>query len=185
MQWKDVLPEVAKLSPVVGSLFGAPGMAGGAIISGAISLITGTSEPDKALAVLQADPQKVLELEAHVKDIALQTYQAQLADTSNARNTMASLATAHSAIAWGPVIISTIIIFGFFIIVDMLFFIKTAFSAEQANLLNQLFGALIVMVQSVVQFWVGSSRSSQNKDFYMANPQAVASANVLPWKKAA
>ena len=183
MEWKDVLPDIAKLAPTVGSLFGAPGIAGGAIVSGLVSLVTGTNDPQQALQTLQADPAKIAELENHAKDVALQHYQAQLTDTANARGTMVSLAGAHSAIAWGPVVISAVILLGFFIVIDLMFFVKTSFNENQASLLNQLFGALIVMANSVVQFWVGSSRGSQVKDFYMANSQPVQSGNVLPWKK--
>src|SRR6185437_754898 len=170
MDWDKVLSTLGSLSPVVGTAIGGPaGAAIGLGVKGLISLITGSNDQQTALQILQADPNKLLELEEKTKELQLQTYQATLADRQDARKTMVSLTQANSAIAWGPVIVSILVLAGFFTCVDLVFLAKSAFTAEQAQLLNQLFGALVVMATGVVQFWIGSTRGSQNKDLTIAN----------------
>lgn len=145
--------------------------------------VTGTDDPVAAKARLDADPAIASTLRIRLAEIALegerlhaeaaqQRRQAELdslreemKNTQGARDTMTTLAAGGSWLAWGPVIISGIVTVGFFGI--LIFF--TAWPPEEGNrqaysLLNIAVGALVAGFTAVVNFWIGSSQSSRQKD---------------------
>lgn len=143
-----------------------------------VQAVTGKSDPAEAAAVLKADPNKLIDLEQRTLELENDAMKAELADRQDARHSMVSLAQANSGTVWGPVIISAIVLVGFFTCLLMLFGKGAAdLSANQSELLHTLFGALVPMAAAVVAFWMGSShQGTKAQDALAALP-----AQTLPW----
>lgn len=186
MKWSDAVDWAAKNAPAIGGMIGGP--AGAIVGLGAklaIQEITGTSDPDQAVQILSANRDKLIELQQRLAEIESDALKAQLADTQNARSTMLGLAQLGSAIAWGPVVVSTIVLIGFFVTAIYLIRAVQDSRVEVANVLTQIVFGEVPLVTLVVQFWLGSSRSSQNKDIALANSIPIAALAQMPFRSAA
>lgn len=114
-------------------------------------------KPEQMVALREAENNFKLEMER----IDFQREQAGLQDVQSARQQTVALAQAGSSIGWAPVVISTIITLGFFTCVVLLFVIDRAWDERQANLLNTLFGGLLLGFGQVCNYWLGSSAGSK------------------------
>lgn len=90
--------------------------------------------------------------------------QASIADTQDARATTVALATAGSSIAWGGPVISVIVTIGFLGILSVLVLRPLNLDSIQVTVLNVLLGYLGAGFQQVVNYWLGSSAGSAQKD---------------------
>lgn len=166
--WKDVIGAVA---PGLATALGGP-LAGAAVkviadkVLGrpdaseadvAAALAASTLSGEQIVALKSAEQQFQLELERI--DAARES--AAMADTASARTQTVSLAQAGSGIAWAPVVISAMIVCGFFTCVALLFGVERTWDERTANLLNVLFGALIPGFTQVCNYWLGSSAGSK------------------------
>ncbi len=165
--WKTVIRNTA---PVLGAALGGP-LAGAAIkvLGDQILGNADATESDVAAAVvaglsgeqIAAMKQAELTFQLEMRRIDQASETAMLADTASARDQTVKLAESGSAIAWAPVVISAIIITGFFGCVALLFGIQRSWDERTANLLNVLFGALIPGFSTVCAYWLGSSAGSK------------------------
>lgn len=164
--WKATLAGVA---PVLATALGGP-LAGQAvaIAAQALGLAPGASEADVATAVQGLTGDQRIALQKADNDFRVAMAQIQqatdaalLADTQNARGQTVALAQAGSRIAWAPVMISGLILLGFFACVVLLFVFEREWSERQAALLNMLFGALVLGFGQVCSYWLGSSAGSK------------------------
>ncbi|MEV8465287.1 glycosyl hydrolase 108 family protein [Fluviibacterium sp. DFM31] len=102
-----------------------------------------------------------------------------LDDKQDARATMVDLNKSGSYLAWGPVLVSTVVVVGFFVtLISLVFLVKsgTANATEGAGqlilqILNIAVGALTAGFATVISFWLGSSNGSQKKDINAAQAQ--------------
>ncbi|MDN4590253.1 hypothetical protein DBA29_17320 [Xenophilus aerolatus] len=165
--WKSALQAVA---PGLASAFGGPLVGAAVKVIGDKLLgnpnasqadveeaLSGGLSGEQVVALREAENTFKLEMER----IDAQRDQASLADAQNARQQTVALAQAGSNIAWAPVVISTIITLGFFACVVLLFVIDRAWDERQANLLNTLFGGLLLGFGQVCNYWLGSSAGSK------------------------
>ncbi len=172
----SVVPELIKL--IAGDKAGAVATT----VANVVQEVTGTTDPAEAQGKLTADPALTAQLRIRLAEIALeaqkatdlaaeQKRQAELAalqkaleNTQGARQTMVDLAKTGSAIAWGAPLVSAIVTAGFFIFLIVL--IKTDLSTNTtvANVINITVGALAAAFATVVNFWLGSSQGSREKD---------------------
>lgn len=74
----------------------------------------------------------------------------------------------------GAVLISTIVVLGFTAVCAALFFYEIPASSQR--IADNLFGGLLVAFAGVVQYWTGSTSSSQKKDATIAQGVTTASA---------
>jgi hypothetical protein len=147
--------------------------------------VFGTSDPAEIARHAAADKSKAdLALAQINKD--LEIFRIEVADTQDARKQTVALAQAGSAIAWGPVVISSIVVVGYFIVLVMLIARPIQISSDFKDVLLVLFGALQTGFGQVCNYWLGSSRGSSDKDASMqALLLAHANSNVVPLKRAA
>jgi len=152
-------------------------------VANAVKTVTGTSDPVAAKQKLDSDPTAAANLQVQLAQIAitasqaqyaeadkqrqdqLNTLQQQLADVQGARTNLLNLATNKSAIAWVAPAVSMLVMLGFYVLLAILivFFGKDdAISKNQ--LINISIGALVAAFSTVVNFWLGSSKGSQDKD---------------------
>lgn len=173
----SLLPALTRL--IAGDRAGA--VAG--TVTRAVQEITGTDDPAAARAAVEADPALAGQLRLRLAEIALDgerlqaeaaarqqqaaldALRAQLADMVDARGTMARLAGAGSLIAWGPALVSGIVTTGFFVMLALFLFWTPGPEHQQAwALLNIAVGALVAGFSAVINFWIGSSQGSRDKD---------------------
>lgn len=168
MDWKDIIGGIA---PGLATALGGP-LAGAAVkvIADKVlgrpdasqeeviaALSSGSLTGDQILALKQAEQSFLLEMER----IDAAREQAGLADTQSARQQTVELAKADSKIAWAAPTISTVIVGGFFACVILMVFVQREWDERTANLLNVLFGSLIIGFGQVCNYWLGSSAGSK------------------------
>lgn len=132
----------------------------------------GTDDPAAVEAAIAKDPQLALQWKlalAGYEDKERQRQHEQIlaaiSDVANARNQTIELAKTGSAIAWGPVVISVIITFGYFIVLIVLFKREAlAISDNLKDVMLFLLGALQIGFGQVCNYWLGSSAGSAKKD---------------------
>jgi len=118
-----------------------------------------------------------IDAETASRDAAFRELSARMGDQQNARSTFQSLAKDASPFAWGPVVVSVIVVVGFF--TTLIFLIRGGFEVAQTDqavfqVVNIAVGALTAGFATVVSFWLGSSDGSRRKDISAAQAQTVA-----------
>jgi hypothetical protein len=124
------------------------------------------SELRVRLAEIEAQAEaREAEAEAKRRETELGELREVLKDAQSARTMMTELSSGDSVFAWGPVVVSTVVVIGFFLALWLL--VSGEVDAENAALLqivNIVIGALTAGFATVVSFWLGSSQGSRNKD---------------------
>lgn len=162
--WEKVGRAIADAAPALGGLIGGP--AGGAVGALIASTLGTSNDPDAILAKIKADPEallKIKQLEAderqHIREMQLQTLNAELADVQSAR-------TAH-ADHWMPSTITMILA----LMVAIMGWALLCYEVPIANkdMAVYLFGQITGTFTTAVAYWIGTSRSSHNKDKLLAD----------------
>lgn len=166
MDWSSLAGQLAQIGlPALGTLFGGPlgGSIGGIVGKGVAAALGVEPTPQAVATAIQADPAaaqvKLAQIEAETKRQA-----DELADMANARAMQVALVQAHSWTGTTPAILTYIVVGAAISLTFCLFFVSQEIPERVFNLLNQSYGALWLAVGLGVQFWWGSSRTSQQKD---------------------
>ena len=164
-------------------------------VSKAVQTVTQTEDPEAAKQKLQEDPALAAELRIRLAEIAvegertardaeekkrqaeLSELEKRLADVAGARQTLANLAMTGSPLAWGAPVISLVVVLGFFLSSVVLIFSGPAENSQARELLNIIVGALVAAFTAVVNFWIGSSQGSRDKDAAARQSQVVQAQN--------
>lgn len=155
--------------------------------------VLGTDDPAEAERLI-ADPRVASELRVRLAEIDAEAKareaeadsrkrEAELAelreilkDAQSARTMMTDLTAQDSVLAWGPVIVSTIVVVGFFWALLLLVGGGIEDTPENAGLMqivNIIIGALTAGFATVISFWLGSSQGSRNKDTASLQAQSI------------
>ncbi len=178
MDWSAIGPLVAQAAPTIGGILGGfiP-VPGGAVLGQVAGKVLAEAlgvppTPDAVkTAIEQGDPD-VIKAQLANADAAMsaevEKFKAQLADVADARSTTVELVKAGSPIAWGPVVMSVLIVTGFLGSLYGLMFVKINFTdlAGQAYLI--LVGILSQAFAQVTSYWLGSSAGSAQKTDQLA-----------------
>ena len=118
-------------------------------------------DPEKLAAYQRAVNEKALAAMAEeTKRLALDND-----DRASARAQTVALTQAGSGAAWGAPVVSVVVLVGFFAVMALLFATPQTDMPERTfNLLNMLFGALVLGFGQVTSYWLGSSAGSAAKD---------------------
>lgn len=187
-----LLPLALSLAPELVRLL-AGDRAGGlaAEVAGAVAAVAGTEDAGAARLAL-ADPARAAALRERLASIALEQeklrlaaeetlrrqeleeFSARLADTGAARGAMLGLAREGSALAWGPALVSTLVVGGFFLVLLALIWAPEGarLDPQIGSIVNVTVGALGAAFAAVVNFWIGSSQGSRDKDGLLRAMQA-------------
>jgi murein L,D-transpeptidase YcbB/YkuD len=160
-------------------------------VAQAVTDLAGSNDPVAARQKLAADPVAAAALQQRLAEIALDATKAQLAETAQqrqdeldaiklndantagARDTMQSLASAASPLAWGAPLVSIMVTGGFFAVLALIILNGLRAGDEKtADIINIAVGVLGTGFATVVNFWLGSSSSSRNKDAHVLALQA-------------
>jgi hypothetical protein len=170
----SILPDLIKL--IAGDKAGT--LAGD--VANAVQKTTGTADPAAAKQKVDTDPAVSANLQIQLAQIALSATQAQndelnqqrqndlndlkerLDDVQSTRTSVLDLAKDQSPIAWVAPAISFFVMIGFYVLLGTLIFANEDLSKNQ--LINICIGALVAAFSTVVNFWLGSSKGSQDKE---------------------
>jgi len=156
-------------------------------VTEAVREAAGAADPEAARAVLAADPARAEALRIRLAEIALEgerlsaereagqrgaeleALRAGLADTPAARAGMAAMLQGGGRLAWGPAMVSSLVVIGFFAVLVLLVTLDAGpggarFDPQVASVINITVGSLGAAFAAVVNFWIGSSQSSRDKD---------------------
>ena len=182
MDWKSLAARVSTAAPLLGTLIGGPagGAAGTAVkmIAGALGV---RETPEAIEAELLANPDaylklKELELANKVElqrlaleheRLAFEHERARLADVADARDRQIRHERATGKKDTNLYILAWTVVIGFFGLMALLCF--HALPAGSSDVIFMLFGALATGFGQVLQYFFGSSQSSVDKTYLMAN----------------
>lgn len=172
MDWGKVVSTISGAAPLLGSLFGPAGTAIGSLAGGALKLVASAlgCDPtqDAITTVIATDPaaaEKLKEFEMtnrlELQKLAVQQLGMELADTASARTRQVEHEKATGKSDTNLYVLAWLIVAAFFGLMIALF--KYPVPAEQNGVVFLLFGTLAAGFGSVVGFFFGTNRSSENK----------------------
>lgn len=205
MDWKDIGGQLIRAgAPIIGGAIGGPigGMIGGGlgnILANALGVEETPEAVDKAIRETPPDvltaKLSAAEAEAQAKWPALaemvkaqeegrtERFKSGVADNADARDANERLIQTKSPIAWAPVIVTAMVVVGFFIVLYHLLNRPPKIDDNFKDVLLLLLGTLTTAFIQSVQYWLGSSAGSAAKDAAMRDITAtsvVAAANSTP-----
>jgi hypothetical protein len=151
-------------------------------VANAVKTVTGTSDPAAAKQKLATDPAVAANLQVQLAQIALSAAKqqndelnqqradeladlnARLQDIHDARSTLTDLAKNQSGVVWVAPTVSFLVMIGFYVLLVILILKFTDADLSKNQLINICIGALVAAFSTVVNFWLGSSKGSQDKD---------------------
>lgn len=150
---KDVAPTVAGGAAMAAS-GGNPAL--GALVSSIVGKLVGKDNPDleQASQKLLGDPEKLAEFRKEMKQAEMKELELRTKDTQSAREILK-----HSK---GPVVISSLIVAAFSVLVFLVMFV--AIPAASQAVAYMLMGSLATAFTQVLNFWLGTSVGSKEKD---------------------
>lgn len=167
-RWKQVLNAVA---PTLGTALGGPvgGLAAAAIAKGLLGKDTAT-QTEIANLVLSATPEQLTSLKqiennfkAQMAQLEIDVFRLEIEDRKSARQ----MAIATSL--WPQIILSALAVTVFGIVLYYLFANPTAvFDDWQKTTIAMLLGVLLGEVKQVYGYWIGTSKSSSDKNDVLA-----------------
>ncbi len=178
MGWKDVAGKIVGAAPMIGGLLGGPlgGAAGGIIsmLGGVLGLKPGEVTPEALDKLISTDPEALIKLRGlewehrvELQRLVLATETARLGDIADARSREVQLTQATGKRDYNLYILAWLVVTGFFSLCAMLFFY--AVPEASSPVVFSLFGALSTGFGTVLQYFFGSSRSSNDKTSILAS----------------
>lgn len=161
--WKSVVGQVA---PALAGLFGGPlaATAVGALSQVLLGKSDGTEE-EVALAIGNAPPEVLLKIREAEATLRGQLSAAGVRLEEIAGHDRASARDMAKATGLLPqIILSTIFVVGYFVLVGALMLKGIQIATELYDVFLVLIGVMTAAVPQILNFWFGSSRSSQAKD---------------------
>lgn len=166
--------------PVVGGYISGAGENIGATAARMLADALGVEpEPEAISAAIESQPTtevmtklQAVEMEASAKWAALpllahedtEAFKAGLADNELARQQMLTLSQTDSPMAWGPVVISIMVVMSFSLTLMLWMFFPPSNDPLTLTVLNILIGYLGASFNQAVSYWIGSSAGSASKD---------------------
>jgi hypothetical protein len=158
MGWKDISNAVAQFAPLLGSVVGGPAGAGvGNIIASALGV---ENKPDQILAAIQTNPDAAVKLKqlefdnkSDLEKLQIEKTKAELADKQDARSNHK-----HSLM---PSVLSCVLSLVIVGIIYLLFYSEPPEGSR--DVLFMVLGVVIKEWGGAMQYWFGTTRSSQEK----------------------
>ena len=168
ISWKDIGKSVASVAPTLAGALGGPV---GAIAGAAGSLLCsalGVTDEEQAAKAIATNPEalvkiKELEFTHQARLLEWQTAQlnADLANITSARQREVELAKSGSYISWSTSLVALIVTVGFFV---MLYIVISSGKETLGDAGLMLLGTLSTSFGAVIQYYLGSSLGSANKE---------------------
>lgn len=159
MSWQKIGKAIGKVAPVLGAALGGPA---GAAIGELLANTLGVDATPAAVAnAIKNDPQAALKLrefelenEQHIRDHSYKILDAELKDVQNAR-----FENKHSVM---PAVICSTLTLLVSSLVYFMFVIEVP--AANEDICYMLLGTIVAKWADSIAFWIGTTRSSAEKD---------------------
>jgi hypothetical protein len=159
MSWDKVKKLVGQSAPLLGTLIGGPA---GATVGALLSTALGVENTPKSIEeAIKNDPSALIKLKelelthkVELENLAFKTLDVELADKQDAR-----LRHGHSIM---PAVL--VIVLSLMVLLAGIAIFYSAIPEENRSLGNLIFGALLAKWGDSIAYWVGTTRSSANKD---------------------
>ena len=168
MEWKDVLSKITNAAPIVGSLFGAPGIAAGAIVKLTANALGVAPTQEAIAAEIQQNPEALLKLKeldsvhkTELEKLYLEGERTRLADVSDARKRQTEHEKQTGKSDINLYVLAWVMVVGFFVLMGLL--LKIPVPEDQNGVIFMLFGAMSSAFGAVIQYFFGSSKGSADK----------------------
>lgn len=172
MDWKAIVSKISAAAPMVGTLLGGPaGGAVGGIISMVASALGCEPSQDAVATAVMGDPEALLKLRQLESSHALELQRMILADIADARKRQTDHEKATGKTDVNLYVLAWVIVSGFFLLLGLLLWIKLP--PDSSGVIFMLFGALSTGFGQVLQYFFGSSKSSQAKTDLLAKAEPV------------
>jgi hypothetical protein len=164
-----LIPLVIKAIPTLASLFGTP-LSGNVLDkAGQVAKeVFGTTDPNEINLKIEQEKDKLEEFRIKL-DAATKEEQAYFADVQSARAQTMALAQVQSPIAYGAPIMSGVVTVGFIVVLTLFVSYALQLDAYQQSVVTILIGYLGAAFQQAVNYWLGSTRQSREKDTVLAS----------------
>ena len=130
--------------------------------------IFGTTDAAQIQHQIEQEKIKAEEFKARL-DAATQDEQAFFADVQSARNQTVELAKVSSPIAYGAPVMSGVVTLGFIVVLTLFVSYALQLDAYQQSVVTILIGYLGAAFQQAVNYWLGTTRQSREKDTVLAS----------------
>jgi len=172
--WDQLLGEVKDVAPQLAGAAGTVLSGGNPVVGGALASLarklTGTKADgnmeDAAKAILE-DSNKLSEFRLKARQLELDELKLRTQDVQDARKTLQG--------SRGSIIVSVFVVLGF--MAATIVVMAVPLPAGSQNVAYLLLGALAAGFSQVLNFWLGSSLGSKNKDAIMGKYVAAAKAD--------
>ncbi len=150
---KDVAPTVAGGAATIAS---GGNVALGGVVSSVMAKVLGRPVQDleEASQAILGDPEATMEFRARMKEADMKELEIRAKDTNSARSLVKT--------SLGPIVISTIVTISFAVLVFMVMFVSIPTASQAVAYL--LLGTLGTAFSQVLNFWLGTSLGSKEKD---------------------
>jgi len=161
MSWYDKLLDTAKdVAPTVAggaaTVLSGGNPALGALVSSIVGKVVGKSNPDleEASQEILGDPNKVMEFRSRMRDAEIKELEVRTRDVQDARGLLKT--------SRGPIAISVLVVLTFSILLYLVMFVAIPAGSQAVAYL--LMGSLGAGFTQVLNFWLGTSVGSKEKD---------------------
>lgn len=162
IMWEKVADLIGEAAPLLGTALGGPG---GAAIGGMIASVLGVENKPKAIAdTLKNNPDALLKLKAfelenrkNIREVTFKSLQAELNDKANAR-------AAHKDSRMPAIIVFMLTLMAAGLLWALFQFEIPGSNQEVAF---YLFGQVVTLWAASITYWVGTTRSSADKNKIM------------------
>jgi len=155
MDWKDIRNTIASFAPALGTaLVGPAGAAVGAMVASALGV---EDDPVAVEQALKHDPDASFELIKLERQLGFQILKEELKDKQDARK--------HHKNHWMPSVLTILLA----LMVSLMFTGLLLYAVPQsiADILYLITGQILTAFLTTVAFWMGTSRSSQEKNGWL------------------
>tara|TARA_Y100001951_G_C11298065_1_gene277581 strand:+ start:32790 stop:33365 length:576 start_codon:yes stop_codon:yes gene_type:complete len=161
MSWYEKLLEVGKdvaptLAGGAATTLSGGNIGAGALVSSIVSKVVGQKGVDleEASEMILSDPNKVMEFRSRMRDAEIKELEIRTKDVQSARQLVST--------SKGPIVLSTIVTVVFALILGLIMFVSIPAASQAVAYI--LVGTLGAAFSQVINFWLGTSLSSKDKD---------------------
>ena len=164
-----LVPLVLQVLPKLAPIFGTP-LSGGILDkAGQVAKeVFGTIDAAQIQLQIEQDKNKLEVFKTHL-DAASKEEQAYFTDVQSARAQTMALAQVNSPIAWGAPAMSAVVTVGFTVVLTLFVSFAISMDAYQQSVVTILIGYLGAAFQQAVNYWLGTTRQSRDKDTVLAS----------------
>jgi hypothetical protein len=165
----SLIPLVIQALPHLAGLFGTP--LAGSLLDKAGNVakdVFGTTDGAQIQLQIEQDKNKLEEFRIRM-DATSKEEQAYFADLQSARQQTMALAQVSSPIAYGAPVMSAVVTVGFIVVLTLFVSFALSLDAYQQSVVTILIGYLGAAFQQAVNYWLGTTRQSRDKDTVLAS----------------